>query len=97
MGMMQRRGSDRSSFDLWDPFRLLWGGDDASNERQGLMFVPDVEVKETGDAYLLHADLPGLTSDDVDVSVTGNRLTLSGTRKEEKKQEDERYFAYERS
>ena len=61
------------------------------------MFAPDIEIKETKDAYVLKADLPGVRDEDLDVSITGNRITVSGKREEEERQEDDRYFAYERS
>ena len=34
---------------------------------------------------------------DVEVSLTGNRITISGQRREEKRTENERYYAFERS
>lgn len=61
------------------------------------MFAPDIELKETKDAYVVKADLPGVHDEDIEVSITGNRLTVSGKREEEERQEDDRYFAYERS
>ncbi len=61
------------------------------------MFAPDIEIKETKDAYVIRADLPGVRDEDLDVSITGNRVTVSGKREEEERQEDDRYFAYERS
>jgi HSP20 family protein len=62
-------------------------------------FVPSFEVKETSDAYIFKGDLPGVREQDVDVSLTGNRLTVSGKREAEKEEKDEkaRYFSYERS
>jgi HSP20 family protein len=44
-----------------------------------------------------HADLPGIQEKDLDVSLTGNRLTVSGKREEETRREEERFFALERS
>ncbi len=75
----------------WDPFAELGPGP------AGAAFVPSFDVKETKDAYVFSADLPGVKQDDVDVSLTGRRLTISGEREEERKGEDERWFAYERS
>lgn len=77
----------------WNPFHELdafpaWGTDG---------FVPNFDVKETKDALVLQADLPGLTEKDVNISVTGNRLTVSGERKAEEKKEDENYYTFERS
>jgi HSP20 family protein len=63
----------------------------------GGAFAPDIEIKETKDAYILKADLPGVQADDLEVSVMGNRLTVGGKREEEQRREDDRYFAYERS
>jgi HSP20 family protein len=79
----------------WDPFRELSrgvvGGGEVSN------FIPSFEVKETKDSYVFKADLPGIKEEDLDISLTGNRLTISGQRQEEKKDEGERHFVYERS
>lgn len=59
-------------------------------------FVPDIDLKETPDALVLKADLPGMREDDIDVAVVGNRLTISGRREEEQRREDEQYYTYER-
>jgi HSP20 family protein len=88
---------------MWDPFRILMsdlfgpelaGGGLVSGERT---FAPDIEVKESKDAFLFNADLPGVKDSDVEINVDGNRLTLSGKREEEHRSEEDRYFAYERS
>lgn len=75
----------------WDPFAEMapFGGE-ALTELQ-----PRFDVKETANAYVFRADLPGVEEKDVDISLTGNRLTISGTRQCEEKRDDERYFAYE--
>lgn len=76
----------------WDPFVAIspmGGGGEA--------FMPSFEVKERKDAYVFKADLPGVKEEDVDVSLTGSRLTISGKRDAETKEENERYYAYERS
>ncbi len=61
-----------------------------------LAFIPDFEVKETKDAFIFKADLPGIREEDLDISITGDRLTVSGTREEEKREDTDRYYAYER-
>jgi HSP20 family protein len=76
----------------WDPFREL-----GVVGSRALAFAPSFEVKETNDGYVFKADLPGVKEKDLDISLTGNRLTVSGKRDEEEKHEDERYYAYERS
>ena len=76
----------------WDPFRGEWGGFGQSVE-----FVPRFDVKETKDAYVISADLPGVKDEDLNVSLNGNLLTISGTREEEHREEGESYYAMERS
>ncbi len=76
----------------WDPFREL-----GVVSSRNLTFVPSFEVKETKDGYVFKADLPGIKEKDLDISLTGNRLTVSGHREEEKQEEGERYFTYERA
>ncbi len=75
----------------WDPFAELMPG------TSGLAFAPSFDVKETGDAYVFTADLPGVKESDLELSLTGSRLTISGKREEEKKEEGERWYTYERS
>jgi HSP20 family protein len=89
----------------WEPFRLmrdLMGWDPfaamlPSTSQEPALFAPRFEVKETAEAYVFHADLPGLAAEDVDLSLTANRLTVSGARRAEQRQEGETYYAYERS
>jgi HSP20 family protein len=80
-------------------FRDLMGMDPFAGlvSPQGTMFAPDFEVKETKDGYLIQADLPGVQMKDLEVSITGNRLTVTGRREEEQRREDDRYYVYERS
>jgi HSP20 family protein len=76
----------------WDPFAEMLP---STVERGGGGFQPRFEVKETRDSYVFKADLPGVKEEDVDISLTGNRLTVSGKREGEERSEGERYFAYE--
>ena len=75
----------------WGPFRGDWGELTPTAE-----FLPRFDLKETKEAYVITADLPGVKDENVEVSVTGNRLTISGTREEERRDEGETYFAMER-
>jgi HSP20 family protein len=58
--------------------------------------TPGFAVKERSDAYVLEADLPGVKEADVDISLSGNRLTVSAKRDESRREEGETYFGYER-
>jgi HSP20 family protein len=78
----------------WDPFREAF----SSLPSMGVpTFTPRFEVKESKDAYIFKADLPGVAEKDLDITLTGNLLTVSGKREHEKRDERERYYAYERS
>lgn len=77
----------------WEPLRELA----PLFEKEESAFVPKFDVKETQDAFLLKADLPGVAEKDIEVSVSGSRLTISGKREEEKKEKGDVYYTWERS
>jgi HSP20 family protein len=79
----------------WDPFRAMAPFFESQTEPE-IRFTPSFDVKETKDAYVFKADLPGLFEKDVEVSLTGNRLTVSG-RREEEKEKSEVYYTWERT
>lgn len=66
-------------------------------ERQLGRFIPDFEVRETPEAYVFKADLPGVSLDDLEITVTANRLLVSGKREAEKHDERDTFYAYERA
>src|SRR5262249_42528560 len=55
-------------------------------------FVPDFEVKETKDAFLFRADTPGVKEGDLEITLTGNRLTISGKREMEDVKEEDTFY-----
>ena len=77
---------------MWDPFREM-----VPVPRGEAVYTPRFDVKETKDAYLFEADLPGIADKDIEIALTGNRLTVSGKREAEEKHEEENYWTYERS
>jgi len=44
-------------------------------------FTPLADVEETDEAYLVEIELPGVKQDDVDVEISGRRLSVRGERK----------------
>jgi HSP20 family protein len=82
----------------WDPFSALnqWPGSSWPLAAQG-SFAPAFEVRETTDAYMIEADVPGVQEKDVDIELSGNRLTVSGTRGHEERRDEGSYHTYERS
>jgi HSP20 family protein len=89
----------------WEPFRLMRElmGWDPFREMTPFVtpgagaFAPSFEVKETKDAYIFKADVPGVKESDLEVTVTGNRLTISGKREAEKEDQSDTYYTFERS
>lgn len=73
----------------WDPFREI--------APMPMGFVPSVDVKETPKEFIFKADVPGMKEKDIEISLTGNRLTISGKREEEKKTEKDTFYSLERS
>lgn len=71
----------------WDPF---FGG------RPATAFSPAFEVKETNEAFVLKADLPGVAEEDLDIAVHNSVLSVSGNRSAEERKEGETYALYER-
>jgi len=58
---------------------------------------PRIEVVERDGQFVVHADLPGMSKEDVKVEVTDGMLTIEGERKEEKKEERQGYNYSERT
>jgi HSP20 family protein len=75
----------------WDPFQEM---SRAWPEPQS-GFVPAFEVRETSDGFVFKADLPGVTEDQLEINISGNRLSIGGKREAEQRQENDRYYAYE--
>ena len=57
---------------------------------------PAVDMYQTKDDIVVKATLPGIKPDDIDVSVTGDILTIKGEFKEEEKIEEGNYVRKER-
>jgi HSP20 family protein len=60
-------------------------------------WIPAMDLVETADEFVLRADLPGLTEQDVNIEVEDNVLTVSGERKAEHEERKEGYYRVERS
>ncbi len=77
----------------WDPFREML----PLTPQLAAGFAPAFEVKETPDGYLFKADVPGVKESDLEVTLTGNRLTIAGKREAEKQEHKDQFYTYERS
>ena len=78
----------------WDPFSTMRPALQA--ETADVLNVA-FEVKETKDAFVFHADVPGMEIKDIDIKLQNNRLSISGKREQEKTDKSDTYYMYERS
>lgn len=68
-------------------------GEEVSNRN----WIPPVDIQETPEGYKLLAELPGMTKDDINITLENNVLRLSGERKFEKDAKKESYHRVERT
>lgn len=59
-------------------------------------FLPALDVIEEDDAVIVKADVPGLDPKDIDISISGQNLTIKGEKAEEKEEEGKNYHRSER-
>ena len=58
--------------------------------------LPRVDVRDEEDSYVLEAELPGTTENDIDVKVENDLLQISTKKEEEKEEKEEGYLMRER-
>jgi len=59
-------------------------------------FAPSLDVTETDDAYVVRAEVPGVAPADLQITVEGGTLTLSGEKKADETPKDGRWHRTER-
>jgi HSP20 family protein len=70
------------------------GGSGAPNLRR---WMPAMDLVETDDHFVLRADLPGMSEEDVRIELEDTVLTVSGERKAEHEQREEGFHRVERA
>ncbi|HDQ13320.1 MAG TPA: Hsp20/alpha crystallin family protein [Sediminispirochaeta sp.] len=71
--------------------RDLWGW----SEQGGLFdngFTPAVDVRDNDDNIEVRCDLPGVEKDDLDISISGQSLTIKGEKKDSKEEKNGEYY-----
>jgi len=59
-------------------------------------WAPSVDISEKNDNFIVKAELPGMEAGDVDVSLSGDILTIKGEKKSEGEQKGENRYCCER-
>lgn len=76
--------------------------DEMFNAKNGMnygqdSFMPNVDIAESETQFEISAELPGLKKDAISVDLENGRLTISGERKFENKEESKNYHRMESS
>ncbi|MHC4308981.1 MAG: Hsp20/alpha crystallin family protein [Planctomycetota bacterium] len=58
---------------------------------------PVIDIAEEKDVIFVKAEVPGCKANDIDISVHGNTLTISGEKKQEEQNKENGYYHIERS
>lgn len=78
-------------------FNTVVDGPTASDQRGLRRWAPAMDVIENADHFVLRADLPGMSEEDVSIEVEDQTLTISGERKSESELKEEGYHRVERA
>jgi HSP20 family protein len=97
---VKRRERDRSELgrlhsDMDALFNSFFEGWDTPFLARG--HWPAMDIGENENAFIVKAEVPGCKAEDIDISVHGNTLTISGEKKQEKEEKEKGYYHVERS
>jgi HSP20 family protein len=91
-------GAMRDEMDrMFERFEHGWPQWPALFRRKGDLTVPDLDVRENTNSFVVEAELPGVDEKDISVTLANGVLTIRGEKKHEKKEEGESYYVTERS
>ena len=91
----KRPGSDLAMLhrDMDDLFNAFFGGWPTYEHK----LWPAIDVAEDENAIVIKAEVPGCKADDIDISVHGNTLTISGEKKQEQEKKEKGFYHMERT
>lgn len=79
----------------FDSFRDVFPGETAGLAPAGVM-VPKMDLSETDGTIEVKMDLPGIKEEEIDVTLSGDMLTIKGEHAEEKEEKKKDYHVLER-
>ncbi|MBT8383129.1 MAG: Hsp20/alpha crystallin family protein [Ignavibacteriaceae bacterium] len=71
--------------------------EDSENGYENAVWMPLTDIYENKDNYTIKADLPGMKKDEVKISFTDGKLSISGERTNEKETKDSKCHRVERT
>ncbi len=77
--------------------RELAHGNAAEGSTATAEWAPAVDIKEEADKFVLHADIPGVKPEELDINMEDGVLTIKGEKKTEAKTDEEGYKRIERT
>ncbi len=77
---------DRFAEPAWEPFETMAGD-----------WLPRLDVSEEKDAIVVKAEMPGVDPKDLEITLTGDLLTLKGEKTKEVEDKEARYHHVERT
>ncbi len=77
-------------------FSDVFGADSPKTELNDATWRPTVDVSETENGFEIRAELPGVSENDLNVSVTDNLLTIKGEKHQEAETDGKNYHRVER-
>ncbi|KPL23432.1 MAG: hypothetical protein AMJ75_06085 [Phycisphaerae bacterium SM1_79] len=89
----ERGGLARLHSDMDDLFDSFFRGLD--RPFAGYKAWPAIDVAEEQDAIVVRAEVPGCKAEDIDISVYGNTLTISGEKKLSEQKKEKGYYHVE--
>jgi HSP20 family protein len=83
--------------DFWSrPVSRFWRPD-FLRLRSIALEAPALDVYDQKDDVIVKAEIPGLTKDEIEISLEGNFLTVKGEKKKEEEVKEEDYYRHERT
>ncbi len=93
----------------WDPFREMVSLRDELDrffdsvfgrlprERAETYWAPPLDIEENDESIVVRVELPGMSRDDIKISLSGDTLTIAGERKQESEKKGRTYYRVERA
>lgn len=89
---------ERMFHEFWRrPLLSLWEPEHSWRGRMLSLQIPAMDVYEEKDEVVVKAELPGLSKEDLEVTLTESTLTLKGEKKKEEEVKEKNFYRSERS